>query len=255
VERLGRSDLEGVLRFLDVAYGTVGEEPFPREVLATLHELVPCDSVTFCELDRVEGRVLGEIELNEAAPEPDADVADDDVFWTIVRDHPLCAHVVETRNFRAAKLSDFVTRRQLHASEIYARWFAPWHAEYELDVGIPSPLSHTKTFIFIRNDAWTDFGERDRLVLNMLQPHLSRLYADAQLRRRVRASPASARVKVLTEREREILDLVAEGKTNAEIAMELWIAPTTVRKHLENVYEKLGVRTRTAAAAVALRNV
>ena len=54
----------------------------------------------------------------------------------------------------------------------------------------------------------------------------------------------------LTPREREILDLVAEGRTNAEIAERLWVSPLTVRKHLENVYAKLGVHTRTAAAAL-----
>jgi DNA-binding CsgD family transcriptional regulator len=53
----------------------------------------------------------------------------------------------------------------------------------------------------------------------------------------------------LTEREREVLALVAKGKTNPEIAEILWITPSTVRKHLENVYAKLGVRTRTAAVA------
>jgi DNA-binding CsgD family transcriptional regulator len=53
----------------------------------------------------------------------------------------------------------------------------------------------------------------------------------------------------LTPREREILDLVAEGRTNAEIAETLWLSRGTVRKHLDNVYAKLGVHTRTAAAA------
>jgi DNA-binding NarL/FixJ family response regulator len=43
--------------------------------------------------------------------------------------------------------------------------------------------------------------------------------------------------------------LLPAGKTNAEIAEILWIAPGTIRKHLENVYEKLGVHTRTAAVA------
>jgi DNA-binding CsgD family transcriptional regulator len=53
----------------------------------------------------------------------------------------------------------------------------------------------------------------------------------------------------LTAREHEVLALVALGKTNAEIARLLWLAPGTVRKHLENVYAKLGVHTRTAAVA------
>ena len=53
----------------------------------------------------------------------------------------------------------------------------------------------------------------------------------------------------LTAREREVLTWVACGKTNTEIAQLLWLAPSTVSKHLENVYAKLGVNTRTAAVA------
>ncbi len=53
----------------------------------------------------------------------------------------------------------------------------------------------------------------------------------------------------LTRREREILDLVADGLTNTEIARKFWIAPSTVAKHLEHAYSKLGVHNRTAAVA------
>jgi DNA-binding CsgD family transcriptional regulator len=53
----------------------------------------------------------------------------------------------------------------------------------------------------------------------------------------------------LTPREREILDHVAAGATNAQSATALGISPATVRKHLEHAYEKLHVSTRTAAAA------
>jgi len=56
----------------------------------------------------------------------------------------------------------------------------------------------------------------------------------------------------LTPREREILSLVAAGKTNADIALLLTISARTVQKHLEHVFEKLGVETRTAAAMCAL---
>jgi DNA-binding CsgD family transcriptional regulator len=53
----------------------------------------------------------------------------------------------------------------------------------------------------------------------------------------------------LTPRELEVLRWVAPGKTNAEIAALLHISPETVRRHMRNVFSKLGVRTRTAAAA------
>ena len=54
---------------------------------------------------------------------------------------------------------------------------------------------------------------------------------------------------LLTPREQEVIALVADGLRNSEIAERLWVSPATVRKHLENIYDKLGVHTRTAAVA------
>ena len=54
---------------------------------------------------------------------------------------------------------------------------------------------------------------------------------------------------ILTPREREVLGLVARGLTNQQIARQLWVAPSTVAKHLEQAYQKLGVHSRTAAIA------
>ncbi|HYP17834.1 MAG TPA: response regulator transcription factor [Opitutus sp.] len=59
----------------------------------------------------------------------------------------------------------------------------------------------------------------------------------------------------LTPREAEILLWVARGKTNPEIATILGIGLTTVKKHLEAVFAKLGVENRTSAAAVALEQL
>jgi len=56
----------------------------------------------------------------------------------------------------------------------------------------------------------------------------------------------------VSEREREVLALVAAGKTNGEIAGILAISARTVQKHLEHIFQKLGVETRTAAAVRAL---
>ena len=64
----------------------------------------------------------------------------------------------------------------------------------------------------------------------------------------IRSAPSSSEA-ALTPREREILDLVASGANNAAIAEKLWISPWTVKKHLENIYAKLEVGSRTAALA------
>ena len=56
----------------------------------------------------------------------------------------------------------------------------------------------------------------------------------------------------LTAREHEILIWVSRGKTNSEVAAILWISASTVRKHLENIYAKLGVSNRAGAVGVLL---
>ena len=58
-------------------------------------------------------------------------------------------------------------------------------------------------------------------------------------------------VEPLSERELEVLHLIAEGLSNREIASELVVAVTTVKKHASNIYGKLGVRSRTEAVACA----
>jgi len=58
----------------------------------------------------------------------------------------------------------------------------------------------------------------------------------------------------LTDREREVLRLVARGETDAEIAGHLLLSAHTVHRHIANIRTKLGVPSRTAAAAWALRN-
>ena len=64
----------------------------------------------------------------------------------------------------------------------------------------------------------------------------------------------SARAAGLTERERSILEALAKGKSNDEIARELWVTQQTVKFHLTNIYRKLGVKNRTEATRIAYQH-
>jgi len=99
------------------------------------------------------------------------------------------------------------------------------------------------------------FTETDRLTLERLVPHLGQLRRNALARRTCPAlidATAAARMRLLrlTPRERVVLARAAAGETNTVIAQALFVSPGTVRKHLEHIYGKLEVRTRTEAAAI-----
>jgi ATP/maltotriose-dependent transcriptional regulator MalT len=113
-------------------------------------------------------------------------------------------------------------------------------------VGIARSRARTRNFVLDRGLG--DFSARDRAVLDLVGPHLGRIEAMTQLRHAVGIS-GSDELGGLTARERDILELVAVGLTNAAIAERLWVSPATVKKHLENIYAKLGVANRAAAVA------
>lgn len=78
-------------------------------------------------------------------------------------------------------------------------------------------------------------------------------YVDPGLAGILASSDAAARASKLTQREREVLRLLADGLANEEIGTELSISPETVRTHVRKAMAKLDADTRTQAVAIALR--
>lgn len=127
-----------------------------------------------------------------------------------------------------------------------------------LEHAIAMPLfSDQRTLVsVVLNRHGLDFSERDRERLELVRPHLAFLYRHA---RKGVATPSGGSALPgpepastvsppgLTLREGEVMSWLACGKTDAEIAALLSISPRTVQKHLEHIYVKLGVETRTAA--------
>jgi DNA-binding CsgD family transcriptional regulator len=101
---------------------------------------------------------------------------------------------------------------------------------------------------------WVDSEPREPLSLESDQGRLVVEFAEPATLL-FREHGIGGGVEALTAREREVLGLVGQGKRNAEIAAALWVTESTVRKHLEHVFEKLGARNRTEAAALLTRRL
>jgi DNA-binding CsgD family transcriptional regulator len=140
------------------------------------------------------------------------------------------------------KISDFCSARQLHSTAMYCDVARPLGIEHHLKLWLPDRPGQMATLLFIRGPG-PDFSERDRALLALLGPHLHQAYLDAERCRR-----GAGR---LTPRQRELLGLVAAGHTNAQIGRRLGLSEGTVRKHLENIYSRLQVSSRTAAVTQA----
>ena len=110
---------------------------------------------------------------------------------------------------------------------------------------------------FLLNRRGRDFDDRERDLLELIRPHLGDLYRMTRAVDDARAAwgvppPARCGLERLTDREREVLRWLAGGKTDRDIGDILGISPRTVHKHLQRIYEKLGVETRTAAVVRVL---
>ena len=99
---------------------------------------------------------------------------------------------------------------------------------------------------FVFNRARRPFSDPDRDRAELMRPQLAQLYRPSGA-----ATPDTA---MLTPREREVLEWLAAGKSNRDIAEIIGAKPRTVEKHLERVYEKLGVESRTAAVMRAYQS-
>jgi LuxR family maltose regulon positive regulatory protein len=93
--------------------------------------------------------------------------------------------------------------------------------------------------------------QRGRLVADVPAYYLRKLSAALERDASRTATPGAELPEPLSERELEVLALVAAGKTNQEIAKELFVALSTVKSHIKNIYGKLEARNRTQALARA----
>ena len=222
-----------------------GDGLLPPSLLADLMGQIPCDGISVEHYDtsrQVHRWLQGSDEDDDGDDGLPADWHR--MFWTHYWDCLLCNHPVRTGDLRAVvTTSDFYSARQWHSTGMYTDCIRPQGIEHHLGVTLPErpemagPGRYLR--LFLHRGPGPDFSERDRALLVLLRPHLYQAYLDAERRRHP--------LPRLTPRQNDLLRLLAAGHTNAQIARRLGISEGTVRTHLENIYERLGVSSRTAA--------
>jgi DNA-binding CsgD family transcriptional regulator len=243
--------LRHAIRLVDGLTELDDPEGFAGLALPGLARLVGCDSLSFTVLGAEAGQV-SVIRHPDAISSPGSVAA----FAAYVHEHPLANHYRETGDARPIMISDFLSRQDFHRLNLYGEYFRWIPVEYQIAFGLPAAGSEIIGIAL--NRAETDFTEDERDLLNVIRVPLMTALERARQRRRAReglaaaTSGAFAGLADLTDREIRILRLAALGRTNSAIAHALDVSPRTVAKHLEHIYRKLDVTSRTSAVFAAL---
>jgi DNA-binding CsgD family transcriptional regulator len=238
-------DLRALAGIFSEDRGEPPAEGLPPTLLSDLSGLIRSDYLGFIGLDSSQQVQWFEQPGNIEPCDGEEDISP---FWEHYWSSN-CSYPERTGDVRGVvKASDFYSVRQWHNTGMYQEWVRPTGIEHELLMTRPAGRGwtagpgRTVRLIFFRGPG-PDFSERDRDLLTLLRPHLHQAYIDAERRRR--GTPQ------LTPRHWELLRLVAAGHTNAQIARRVGVSEGTVRKHLENIYARLHVSSRTAAVTRA----
>ena len=226
-------------------------EGLPPSLLADVMGQIRCDQVVFLGFDGSRQAYWFTQEDPFKVPFTDTPGWEDfdRTYWKHYWDSRFCSYPSRTGDLRSIiKVTDFYSTRQRHSTAMYTDYERPLGLEHHLMLCLPEappqtagPKRHVR--LCLSRGPGLDFSERDRAVLTLLRPHLYQAFLAAERRR----NP----VPRLTPRQWELLRLLAAGHTNAQIARRLGISEGTVRTHLENIYERLDVSSRTAAVTRA----
>jgi len=213
------------------------------EVVDGLVRVLPATDISFIDLDlharRSQGSALLQLGQRNGVS--------DEVFWEHFWDTKIACYTERVGRLRGEVMTtgDFYSDRQWHSTGMYTDFQHLRGYERAMCMPLAGPPGIARRLVFFREPG-PPFREDERDAARVLQPHIT----DA-----LRYQGRHRAARLLTVRQAELLYLVAAGHDNIAIARLLRLAPATVSKHLENIYARLEVTSRTAAVAKACPDV
>jgi DNA-binding CsgD family transcriptional regulator len=240
-----------VLDLVGEVGGLLDLEEFRVVLLEALAKALPSDYISLNQVGPSERE-------NWSIVKPPMPAVLHEIFYRLALQNPLAARFMRTRDGRPLRLSDICSPDEFHATQIYEEFYGPLSVEHQIAFALPSDADHVLAIALSRCDH--DYTDAERDLLAIARPHLIQAYRTALYisTPATSAPPAAAappqealEALGLTRGQARVLQLIAMGRSTADVARDLQIAPRTVHKHLQRTYEKLGVKDRSAAAQVA----
>ena len=233
-------------------YALVPVDAFPAAVLSVIPDLIGCDSASFNDLELSTGRFR--VLARPADDDPELERA----FARFVHQHPVIAHFGATGDTESHAISDFLDPVEFRRLGIYGDFFAYLGVDDQLSTSLLAMDGGQVIGVALNRSC--PFSDQDRALLNAFRPHLVTAYHNAQSFSRACAArgdeelcaTANAAMGSLTDRQLDVLRLIAAGRSNAVVGAELGISAATVKKHVEHILERLHVDSRLNAARLYL---
>jgi DNA-binding CsgD family transcriptional regulator len=241
---LSSRDVHAMRTIVEACGSDAAAPGLPGPALNAFRALIRCDTV---DVSGADWWVLGHY-LEQTSSDEDEQTRTrsaerfdgcNNMFWRCFWSLP-CSRPERTGVYGTAmKISDVMSLRQLRSDRFFAPNLIESGFQREMLAAWPDGAGRS-VHLILRRAPGPDFSERDRFLVSLLRPHLAAAYW---------TSTSGTSNAKLTARQQEILQLVARGMSNGEIARTLTLSAATVRTHLNNIYARLEVTSRTAAVS------
>jgi DNA-binding CsgD family transcriptional regulator len=236
--RLTSRQLNELNRAVLAIHRSIGYTVSWERIIDAIEALLPVCSISIDEADQYGALTHRAGRRLETIPQLDERIA------RFCYENPVVAYTLRCKFAPVLKVSDFKSFKALQQTAFYreiASYMPGWRDQAAVAVRLPQ----STVGIGLNRDR--SFSSDELFMLQLLQPHIEYV-----LRRADPYNPWRSAAP-LTAREREVLQWVAEGKRDAEIATLLGISVRTVEHHVHLCLQKLGVETRVAACAEVWR--
>jgi DNA-binding CsgD family transcriptional regulator len=237
-----------------MACATTSVATFARTGVHLLNRNIGAEITTLSECDLVSGR-----RTVVTTPGVSIGTADRACFDRHFNEHPLVRFHAHAGGRTTHRISDSIPFTRFRNTSLFNEYYR--HIGIDHAIALPVYVDERLLVSFVLNRLRTDFTDREVAWLDNVRDALAALYRNARLLQAAQVMeddpPALSDARMerwrLTPREREMLRFVALGKTDREIGALAGVSVRTVHKHLQRIYEKLGVETRTAAVMRVVR--